>query len=71
MSDYPDASIIVKWSRKNEEDHKKSMIILEKIQTMKVDEVISLVKDIEIDLTLYANDAIHIASAIENHCSIV
>jgi len=118
MSEYLDASVIVKWFRKEEENHDKSMQLLERIQTMethfvtstfsllevtralvkagekkdriqstyeylddlidiralevvKVDEVISLAKDIEIDLTLYASDAIHIASAIHHNCSAV
>ena len=36
-----------------------------------IDEVIYLSRELEIDLNLYASDAIHVASAIQSQCKVL
>lgn len=40
------------------------------LKRVKLEDVIYLAKDLEIDLNLYASDAIHLASAINHKCKI-
>ena len=43
---------------------------IDALKNAKVEEALYLVKDIEIDLKLYAGDAIHLASAINHGCKV-
>ena len=118
MSEYLDASIIVKWF-KREEDYSEEALklrnrvinfdtefvmsyygLLETVRALvksnfpeeeiedcfqnlhdlydigalknvNVDEVLFLAKDVEIELNLYASDALHVASAINHGCNII
>lgn len=43
---------------------------IDALKSVKIEEVLYLAKDIEIELNLYASDAIHLASAINHGCRI-
>ncbi len=40
------------------------------LKSVRIDEVLHLAKDIELDLNLYASDALHLACAINHKCDI-
>jgi predicted nucleic acid-binding protein len=116
MSEYIDASVIVKWFKKDELYFYESQVLLQRvisfdtqfimnsygilevvralvkakfpreqihdafqnlsdlydigaIKTVDLDAIIHLAKDVEIDLNLYASDAVHVASSIFQDCS--
>ncbi|NJD77040.1 MAG: type II toxin-antitoxin system VapC family toxin [Candidatus Methanoperedens sp.] len=71
MTECIDASIIVKWFHKGEAFDAESHILLEKIIESEHDFVVNLAKSIELNYSLYAADAVHIATAIHTNASIL
>ena len=62
------------FSREKIEDAFQSLVDLYEIgalKTVKIEEVLYLVKDIEVELNLYAADALHLASAIHHDCDVL
>jgi len=118
MSEYIDASVIVKWFKEGEEFRRESLKLRERVinfdtefvmsyyglleivralvkanfpreiiddtfqsindlynvgalKSVSIDEVLYLAKEIEIEVNLYASDALHVASAINHNCDIL
>lgn len=117
MSEYIDASIVVKWFKEDEPDFDESNALLQRVAQMNTsfvmnsygilevvralvkanfsrkhiqdafqnlsdlyeigavknvafESIIHLSKDVQIDINLYASDAVHVASAIIQNCSV-